>query len=313
VTAVRKVELHCHLLGVISPALLARQHQPLVEPEALRAAMAVHDLASFQHWVEVLKPYHSAPAALMRPILAAHIENLKAQNVVYTEIMISPAMFNEELTDFAQWREEVLELEAGRIQVEFLMTIPRTLAPELLERDRANFVRLAKAGLIAGVALVGAEHAAQEESLVRFQNAFQVLHDAGLGIEVHAGEHAGPESVRDALRYAHPQRLGHGLAAFRDPELIEQICSQGIHLEFCPSSNLHTGALNDIAQHPIAQARKLEISFSINTDDPGLFSCSMNSEFQLLADSHQFTPTDFDDVFHNSLRARFAPKLRYQT
>src|SRR5689334_17643686 len=92
-----KVELHCHLLGAISPALLERARaggaEVLVDPELLASVYPVRGLNAFQRYVEVLKPYQTAAPESMLPILAAHIEDLKAQDVVYTELMVSPAMF----------------------------------------------------------------------------------------------------------------------------------------------------------------------------------------------------------------------------
>jgi adenosine deaminase len=313
-----KVELHCHLLGVISPDLLARVRANdgsiLVEPQALSAAYPVRGLDGFRRFVEILRPYHSAPPEAMRPILAAHIENLKAQGVVYTEVMISPAMFPAAadglLAGFYQWRAWCAEMERGRIQVEFLMVVPRSLAPEVLERDTANFIELGRRGLIAGVALAGPEDG---ESIGRFETAFRRWRDAGLGIEVHAGEHSGCESVWDALRHCRPDRLGHALSAFQDPELIDYVRSNNVHVEFCPTSNLATGAIESIERHPVSAARRSGLSFSLNTDDPGAFGCSLDSEHQLAARVFDFTPDDFSLLFRRSLSARFARKLRHLT
>jgi len=311
-----KVELHCHLLGVISPGILAelrRKGVPvLVEPDVLAENYPVTDLNSFRRWVDVLKPYQCPAPELMRPILAAHIDSLIAQHVVYTEIMLSPTMFPREneqfFSAFHQWREWAFTLEKGRIQVEFVSVVPRTLAPELLERDTQTFLRLRRENLICGVALVGPENG---ESIERFRPAFCSWKDAGLGIEIHAGEHSGPESVRDAIEYGSPDRLGHALSAFSNPGLVEYIMSHGIHIEFCPTSNIRTGAAEKIEDHPIRQARDSGLSFSLNTDDPGAFGCSMESEYETAAEVFGFGTEDFDNVFRRSLEARFEPKLRY--
>ncbi|MBV9506731.1 MAG: hypothetical protein JO323_17195 [Acidobacteriia bacterium] len=311
-----KVELHCHLLGVINPALLSRIREEggpiLVPPESLAAVYPVSDLDSFKRWVEILKPYQTARMEAMRPLLAAHVSNLIEQRVVYAEIMLSPTTFPPEpkafLDAFHRWREWASDLERGRIQVEFILVLPRTLAPELLERDTVNALDLHRAGLVAGVALVGVETG---ESICRFAGSFERWRDAGLGIEIHAGEHTGPESVWDAIKYGKPHRLGHALSAFEDPALLEHIRSQGIHIEFCLTSNLRTSAVTDISRHPIQTAKKLGISFGLNTDDPGAFDCSLQSEYQTASDNFGFTSEDFTAVFRNALAARFAPRLRH--
>lgn len=311
-----KVELHCHLLGVISPALLRSLEREgrsvLVRPEALEPLWPVSNLASFQRWIDLLKPYQTASPEHMRPVLAAQVGALLAQNVVYAEIMLSPAMFPRErhalLTAFHRWRGWTFEMERGRVQIEFIVVVPRTLSSEALERDTALFLQLRREDLICGVALVGVESG---DSIERFTPWFRRWRDAGLGIEVHAGEHCGPESVWDTLEHATPDRLGHAVSAFRDTKLLDHIRSAGVHIEFCPTSNLQTGAVPDIATHPIGRAREQRLKFSLNTDDPGAFDCSMLSEYQRAADAFGFTLEDFEEVFSNSLAARFAPGLRY--
>jgi aminodeoxyfutalosine deaminase len=301
---------------VITPELLAQVRdngQPiLVDPPSLSAVYPVRGLDGFRRFVEVLRPYHSAPPEAMRPILAAHVRSLKEQGVGYAELMISPAMFGSSasglVAGFQQWREWSLEMELGQTQIEFLMVIPRTLAPEALERDTASFIELGRRGLIAGVALAGPEGG---ESIGRFETAFGRWRDAGLGIEIHAGEHSGPESVWDALRHGRPDRLGHAISAFQDPELVDYLRSNHVHIEFCPTSNLCTGAVESMDRHPVGVAHRAGLGFSINTDDPGAFECSLSSEYGRLADVFAFSDADFSAVFRQSLSARFARKLRY--
>jgi adenosine deaminase len=311
-----KVELHCHLLGVISPELLSRVRDEggtvLVEPETLATTYPVTNVVAFQRWVDLLKPYQTDALEAMRPILAAHVSNLISQDVVYAEIMISPTMLASEprtlVSAMHRWRDWASELEDGRIQLEFLMVIPRMLEPDRVERDTATFVALKKDNLIAGVALVGVENGA---SIARFGSSFVRWRDVGLGIEIHAGEHGGPEAVWDALEHGGPTRLGHAIAAFEDPVLLQEIRSNNIHLEFCPSSNVCTGAVKNVQSHPVRYARDNGLSFSLNTDDPGAFECSLASEYQLMQDVFAFTAEDFATVFRNSLAARFQPELRY--
>ena len=132
--------------------------------------------------------------------------------------------------------------------------------------------------------------------------------DLGLGIEIHAGELAGADSVRDALRHGAPDRLGHAIAAFSDDAIVAEIAEREIHLEFCPSSNLALGVVRRLDEHPIARAHALGLSFSINTDDPGPFACSMTSEFELVADTFGFGAADFERIFENTMAAAFADR-----
>jgi len=315
-TCTGKVELHCHLLGVISPEILDRIRRNgdpiLVDPENLRAAYPVLGAIGFTRWLEILGPYQRATPGYMRPILGAHITELIRQNVVYAEIMISPTMFSQDLNtmlkEFEQWREWTLDLEGGRIQVEYIMVVPRSLHQDFVDRDTLKFIELHRAGLIVGVAVVGLEDG---KSIERFAHALNTWREAGLGIEIHAGEHTSSGSIRDTLKYGYPNRIGHGLSIFDDAELVDDVRQRNIHIEFCPSSNLCTGAVSDLRDHPLKRALDLGVSFSINTDDPGAFECSVCSEHQLSQDAFGFTPDDFKTIYTQSLAARFQPRLRH--
>jgi adenosine deaminase len=163
--------------------------------------------------------------------------------------------------------------------------------------------------LIAGAALAGPERG---HPIKPHRKTLARLREAGLRIEIHAGEWCGPESVWEALEYGRPDRIGHGISIFQDPALLDRVRERGIHVEMCPTSNLITGSVSRIEAHPIARARELDLSFSVNTDDPGPFGCSMTSEYELLARVFGFTDGDFQKIYDNSLQARFQPALRRQ-
>ena len=312
---VRKVELHCHLDGIADPAMLrAMQAQGLelpITPEALEACYPVVDYESFWRYMEALTPFEGNLDAF-RPILAAHLERLKSQRVVYTEISLGtselrrdPAELSERFQAFRDW---LTRIEDGKLQVELLIGFSRFREPEFVEGLADVLAPLRRAGLIVGVVLAGPEQGYPVRPLRR---AFQRFREAGLGVEIHAGEWAGPESVWDALDHGAPHRIGHGVAAFEDPRLLERIREEGIHLELCLTSNVKTGSVRRIEEHPVRLARELGLSFSINTDDPGAFQCSMESEFKLLEEQFGFQDEDFEKIRRDSLGARFQPALRY--
>jgi adenosine deaminase len=209
---------------------------------------------------------------------------------------------------FQEWHDLALDLERGHTQLEFIMVVPRTLDAERLARDAAEFIELKRAGLIVGVAVVGVENG---ESLARFGSTFERWRDAGLGIEIHAGEHFGPDSVRDALDYGRPDRIGHGVSAFQDADLIKRLRDDGIHLEFCLTSNLRTHSVSHLMAHPARAAKTLGLDFSLNTDNPGMFDCSLEGEYVLAQEALGFDLEDLQAVTRHALRARFQPALRH--
>jgi len=211
------------------------------------------------------------------------------------------------IEEFRAFREYVTGLEDGQIQVEFLVGVRRSTPPERFDWVADRVMRLRQANLLFGVALAGWP----ESPILAFGRTLARLHEAGVGIEIHAGEWDGPESVWDALEHGSPDRIGHGVALFQDPRLIERFQRDRIHIEMCPTSNLKTGSVERFEDHPIRLARDLGLNFSLNTDDPGPFENSLESEYELLAETFGFQERDFERVAENALQARFQPELRY--
>jgi adenosine deaminase len=309
-----KVELHCHVDGIVDPPMLreieARGISLPVTAEALQAAYPVTNFDEFIKWFGVADPIED-DTQHFKPVLAAHVERLIAQNVIYAEIMLGtselPRDAGRSVEEFGKFRAYVNGLEAGKIQVEFLVAVARNRPPEWLEKVADRVIPLREANLLFGVALAGWP----EAPIKPLSRTLARLREAGVGIEIHAGEWAGPESVWDALENGFPHRIGHGVAVFQDPRLVERFQRDRLHLEMCPTSNVKTGSVARIEDHPVRRALELGLSFSLNTDDPGPFECSMESEYELLAEKFGFEQRDFEVIAENALNARFQPELRY--
>lgn len=312
--ALPKVELHCHLDGILDRSMLRdiRAVEPAfpIDPQAFDAAYPIEDYTQFWQWWQGIDPIEGS-LAHFAPILACHIERLKAQNVRYTEIMIASSELPEDIADaldaVAAFRALADHTGSEQTQVEFMVAFGRGQTPERASALADKWIALHRAGLIVGVALAGREHI---RSVQAFAPVFDRLREAGLGIEIHAGEWCGPESVWDALNYGRPDRIGHGVSAFQEPALLDEIRKRGIHLEMCPISNLKTGSVPSIGVHPIRRALDLGLSFSVNTDDPGPFENSMTVEYALLAEHLGFDRHDFEQVYRNALAARFECRPR---
>jgi adenosine deaminase len=313
IAKIPKIELHCHLDGILSADVTAeirklRPDYPL-QPQDF-ANKSVQDYDSFWQWWSILTPVRKQ-LRLLFPALQVYISRLKRQNVRYLELMIGSSDAGsdtaEALDNLQELREWVNHEEGGEIQVEFMIACGRQHTPETLEARADRMIALHEAGLICGVAIGGPE---PDNPVKPFTKTLARWHEAGLGIEIHAGEWVGPESVWDALSYGYPDRIGHGVALFDDPKLIEVFQEKQIHIEMCPTSNLRTGSIKRIEDHPIKQALELGLNFSVNTDDPGPFECSMDSEYALLARKFGFSEEIFRTIYAYSLAARFQKNLR---
>ena len=281
-----------------------------VRPEELEKAYPITNIQNFFAWWNFVKPIKGTLTHFY-PILGKHIERLKAQKVLYAEIMIAVSEIPHDSTEAVEkvqaFRGWANQQEAGEVQIEFLVGIGRQRSPEIVEELAEPILALHKAKLIVGVALAGPEIG---NPVKPFSRTYARFHEAGLGIEIHAGEWCGPESVWDALEYGYPDRIGHGVSLFQDAKLIDLFLERQIHIEFCPTSNLKTGSISRLEEHPIRKARDLGLNFSVNTDDPGPFICSMESEYELLTSLFGFEESDLRRIFRNSLEARFQPNLR---
>lgn len=140
---------------------------------------------------------------------------------------------------------------------------------------------------------------------VDFARAFALAAEAGLGLAVHAGEVCGPESVRAALDHLAVTRLGHGVRAAEDPELVARLRDLGTVLEVCPGSNVALGLYPDIAAHPIAALRKAGVTVTISTDDPPYFHTDPAREYAALAAAFDWTAEDFRAINRDAAQAAF--------
>lgn len=317
INAIPKVELHCHLEGIVSPQMSdsIRQHNPdfPLTAASFEGYYPVNTLAEFSRWWHIVQPLYNGIRHFY-PVLEQYIHVLKIQNVHYFEVM---AKFAHHLPDdsaaaieiMQAFRERLNTQENGDIQIELMLMISRTDDVVIIEKSADMAITLYQAGLICGVSVAGLEVGYPVKS---FTHIMQKLHDAGLKIEVHAGEWVGAESVWDALEYGYPDRIGHGVNLFDDERLIEHVLEHNIHIEFCPISNLNTESVARIEDHPIKKALDMGMNFSISTDDPGVFLNSLNDEFQLLVDTFGFTEADFLKIYENSLAARFVEEVRFK-
>ena len=206
--AIPKVELHCHMDGILDPGMaveLQRDDASFpVSPEGLEQAYPITNMDNFFSWWDFIKPIQGSLTHFY-PIISKHIERLSAQNVRYAELMIAagelssdPAEALDEIRAFRKW---VDQLESGEIQIEFIVAIGRNRTPENLEEIANRVLKLHEASLVTGVALAGPEIGYPVKP---FRRTFSRFHEVGLGIEIHAGEWCGPESIWDACSRAHP-------------------------------------------------------------------------------------------------------------
>ncbi|MBN2391614.1 MAG: hypothetical protein JXR84_12890 [Anaerolineae bacterium] len=311
ITTLPKAELHCHLDGVLDPAMARAicEEDPTcpVDITALENAYPIQGIEKFFKWFEHVIPIESQ-LRYLGLLARQHIARLKMQNVRYAEWMLPAGGFGltgeksvalERVSTFRDWIDTAV---SNDLTVAFMVGMGRNRTVDEVEKLAKTLLALYEADLIVGMGLAGLEPG---NPVKPFTRILARLHEAGLGIEIHAGEWCGPESVWDALEHGYPDRIGHGVSLFQDPKLVRLFQERQIHIEMCPTSNLCTGSVMRMEDHPIGKARDLGMNFSINSDDPGAFMCSMNSEYARLVEVFGFDEHDFMQVYQNTLNARF--------
>jgi adenosine deaminase len=311
--SVPKVELHLHLEGAIPHPMLWHLvckygGDPSVPtPEALERRFRYRD---FTHFIRMWawKNGFLREVEDFTLIAEAVARDLAGQNVRYAEAFYSP-------TDFCRHGLGVQELtcaiQAGldrvpEIEVALVVDFVRDGGPERAARTLAevNEVR----GVI-GVGIGGLEHEYPPEP---FAGIYERARRLGFRTSAHAGEAAGAESVWGALRALRVDRIGHGTRAREDEALLDDLAKRGTPIEMCPLSNVRTGVVGSLREHPIRDYFERGIVVTVNTDDPKMFGNSLAQEYALLESELGFSRDEIRALILNGVRASWLPEDRKQ-
>lgn len=311
IASLPKAELHCHLGGVLDPEMVhdleAAGHGIGIDPAALEACYPVSSITDFVDvYLAYIDGFLRPRDVCLLPLVVQQVRRWNRQNVTYAELFVSDLlMARDDIAElialYKLYRDTARAEAAPGLQLALVSCVARGPVARLA-RQTERIIALYEAGAICGVSLAGLE----EQPLQPAEPLLRRMRDTGMGIEIHAGETGGVDSVWDALLHGRPHRIGHGLAVFEDERLIEAIGQAAIHLEFCPTSNLRLGCIQRIADHPLPAAMRHGLSFSVNTDDPGAFRCSMTSELDLVARQFGLEQSDLLAVHANTVAAGFA-------
>ena len=309
--ALPKVQLHCHLEGTVRPqtfrALAATYGLDLGEradPARTYAFATFREfLLLFAKVAETLR----APDDFAR-IARDYVADAAAQGVRYAEVFISPSVwtyFHHDLDVRAcvtAIRQALDETGAPLgIEVALIADLTRNFGVERAEESARRAVGLRDLGVI-GIGLGGDEANWPPEL---YERAYAIAREGGLHGVVHAGEAAGPASVRAAVEVLGAERIGHGVRAIEDPSLVALLAERRIPLEICPTSNRLTGAVPAGAEHPLGALDAAGCVVTIDADDPALFGTTLLEEYRFVAGA--FGEDALLRFARNAVEASFAP------
>lgn len=302
-----KAELHLHLEGSIDPATLLELRKRHGKESKLTEVEHLYQYQDFTGFLMAFKAVTEdlQSAADYELITYRLMEKLKAENVLHAEVYVSVGVCLWRKQDFAAIFEG---LERGRergerdfgISLLWIFDAVRHFGPEKAQSVAELAVRYKGRGVV-GFGIGGDEAKAGPEL---FREVYAYAADSGLRLTAHAGESAGPESVWGALNLR-AERIGHGLTAWHDPELVEELSRRQIPLEICITSNLRTGVCSAIAEHPVRRYFDQGIMVTLNSDDPAMFGTTLAREYQLAQDAFGFTDEHLRELARNSFEASF--------
>jgi len=289
-----KIELHVHLEGTVRPDTLraiARRNDYAL-PDDLESTYRFRD---FRHFIEVwiLTTNALQRAEDYRQMVVDYAREAASHGAVYLEGIFSPA---ERVRRGCSW-EEIFEgvcegaqeaREATGVEVRITPDIPRGFTQEEARATVEWAARYRDRGVV-GVGLGGLEAEYPPEP---YEDVFRLAKSLGLGSVPHAGEVAGAASVRGALEALGADRLRHGIRAEEDPGLVRELAGRGIVLDVCPLSNLRTGAVRSLAEHPLPRLAAAGVRCSISTDDPAMFDTDLTRDYEA-ATSFGLDPRSF--------------------
>jgi adenosine deaminase/aminodeoxyfutalosine deaminase len=305
-----KAELHLHLEGSIEPAtLLELRRRHGMDGASIEEVEQLYNYADFNGFLMAFKDVtgHLRTPEDYELITYRLMERLKSENILHAEVFVSVGVCLWRKQDFTAIFEG---LEHGRARGEkdfgvSLLWIFDAVRQFGAEKAQAvvDLAAQFRERNVAGFGIGGDELQGPAEL---FKDVYARAAAHGLHLTAHAGENAGPESIWGALNLK-AERIGHGLTAARDPELIEELAERQIPIEICVTSNLRTGCCADISQHPVRQYFDNGLMLTLNTDDPAMFRTSLVEEYQLVQDTFGFTDEHLRELARNSFEASFLP------
>lgn len=311
-----KAELHLHLEGTVTP-------ETLVELSDRHPAgrLTLEEARSLYRYVDFTGFLMAFKAITERLLTADDYElitwrmaqSLVAQGVVHAEVYVSVGVVY-------YWRRIEFEpLFAGmerarmRAEREFGLTIlwifdaVRHFGVEEAARVFRKAAEMRREYVsIVGIGIGGDERRMAAEP---FRDLYAEARDEGLRLTAHAGETTGPESIWGALNIG-AERIGHGLSAQHDGELMEVLIQRQIPVEICMTSNVRTGSCASLSDHPVRRYFDSGVMITLNSDDPTLFGSDLLDEYRLAEHEFQFTQEQLRELAANSIEASFLPPER---
>ena len=314
---IAKAELHVHLEGTAPPALIRR----LAERNDLPVPDGVFDgpdRFAYTDFLDFLRTYDLAASVIRtaedyRDVTYEYLAGCALQGAVYVELIVSP---DHAATVGLDPRDHLDAIARGiddartdhAIEARILLTAIRNLGADHAVRT-ARYAATRPHPYVVGFQMAGDEANFPASD---FKEAFDVAAEAGLGCSVHAGEWAGPESVRAALELP-VTRIGHGVRSIEDPALVEELAARGTVLECCPTSNVVLDLFPSYEDHPLPALAQAGVKVTLASDDPPYFGASIGGEYAICRERWGFDDDRLSTITRTAIDAAFCEKSLKQS
>ena len=281
-----KIELHVHLEGTVRAATLleiARRNGYELPADTVEGLASLYEYRDFEHFIQVwiLTTNALRTAEDFRQVVVDYAAEAAAHGAIYVEGIFSPAErvargvdWDEIFSGYCDGAQEAEELHG--VTVRLTPDIYRGASNDAAERVVRQCAAYRERGVV-GVGLGGLEAQFPPEP---YAPVFELAKAEGLGSVPHAGEVVGPESIRGALDALQADRIRHGIRAVDDPELVTELAERRIVLDVSPVSNVRTGAVASLAEHPLPRLVEAGVLCSISTDDPAMFDTDLARDYE---------------------------------
>jgi aminodeoxyfutalosine deaminase len=284
-----KIELHVHLEGTVRPETLleiARRNDYALPADTVEGLTLLYDYRDFPHFIEVwiLTTFALQTHQDFRQVVVDYAEEAAGHGAAYVEGIFSPA---ERAKRGVDWDEIFSGYCDGAEAARELHGVEVRLTPDIYRgaphEEAEQVVRYSAKYRDRGVVAVGLGGLEAEYPPEPYAPVFERIRAEGLGSVPHAGEVAGPASIRGALDALGADRIRHGIRAVEDPALVEELREREVVLDVCPVSNVRTGAVASLEQHPLGRLLEAGVRCSISTDDPAMFDTDLTREYEAAA------------------------------
>jgi adenosine deaminase len=310
VSSIPKAELHAHIEGTATPDLVRRlaRRNNMELPTNMFTDEGHYSWSGFP---EFLLAYDRTAACIQTKedyydVAREYLTSCAEDGAVYVEFFTSPDNpavhgigFEEHLENIALAIEDV-QKETGLV-ARMIVSCVRHLGPEKALAVAKSIADNPHAHVV-GFGMGGDE---LKYSVEDFRPAYEIAAEAGLGCTVHAGEADGPNSVREAISLLPVTRIGHGVRAIEDPDVVSEIVNRNIVLEICPNSNLYTGVYESFSKHPLPDLKEAGCRITLNSDDPPFFFSGIGKEYADAALHFGLDEATLTDITRTAIEASF--------